>query len=69
MITTDDEDGTDYFLGKIGSNGDGAFEDLARVPFAARALAYDGSRFWTTIARPTRSCVSRPDSLQFPSHF
>ena len=28
-------------------NGHGAYEELARVPFAARALAYDGSRFWT----------------------
>jgi hypothetical protein len=47
VITTDDEESDQYFLGRIGADGDGRFEDLARVPFAARALAYDGSRFWT----------------------
>lgn len=46
-ITTDDEESREYFFGKIGQNGDGRYEDLARVPFAARALAFDGSRFWT----------------------
>ena len=47
VITTDDEESQDYFLGKIGANGSSKFEDLARIPFAARALAFDGSRFWT----------------------
>jgi len=46
-VTTDDEESDDYFLGKIGGDGTGAFTDLARIPFAARALAFDGSRFWT----------------------
>jgi sugar lactone lactonase YvrE len=46
VITTDDETTNEYFLGKIGGDG-AAFEDFARIPFAARALAYDGSRFWT----------------------
>ena len=30
-----------------GGDGTGEFTDLARIPFAARALAYDGARFWT----------------------
>jgi hypothetical protein len=47
VVTTDDEESDDYFLGKIGGDGTGAFTDLARIPFAARALAYDGARFWT----------------------
>ncbi|HEY2553860.1 MAG TPA: hypothetical protein VGI15_01305 [Candidatus Cybelea sp.] len=47
VLTTDEEDGQDYFIGKVTQNGHGKYEELARVPFAARALAYDGSRFWT----------------------
>jgi hypothetical protein len=47
VITTDDEASNDYFLGKISANGSSTFEDLARIPFAARALAFDGSRFWS----------------------
>jgi hypothetical protein len=47
VLTTDDEDGKDYFIGKVTQNGHGAYEELARVPFPARALAYDGVRFWT----------------------
>jgi hypothetical protein len=47
VLTTDDEDGQDYFIGKVTQNGHGEYEELARIPFAARALAYDGSRFWT----------------------
>jgi hypothetical protein len=47
-ITTDDEDGEDYFLTRVSSNGGAPkVEDLARVPLQARGLAYDGSRFWT----------------------
>ncbi|MBV8284139.1 MAG: hypothetical protein JO175_05765 [Candidatus Eremiobacteraeota bacterium] len=48
VITTDDEESDDYFLMKASVNGGAPkFQDVARVPFAARALAYDGSRFWT----------------------
>lgn len=47
VLTTDDEESKDYYLGKITQDGKGSYEDLARVPFAARALAFDGSRFWT----------------------
>lgn len=46
-VTTDDEESGEYFLTKVSANGTTAAEDLARIPFAARALAYDGSRFWT----------------------
>ena len=47
LVTTDDEDSGEYFLTKVAANGSNATKDLARIPFAARALAYDGSRFWT----------------------
>jgi hypothetical protein len=48
VLNTDDEDSTDYFLTRVSVNGGApAYEDLARVPFAARALANDGTRFWT----------------------
>jgi hypothetical protein len=48
VLTTNDEHTNDYFLMKASVNGgQPRFEDVARVPFAARALAFDGSRFWT----------------------
>lgn len=48
VLTTDDEETEEYFLMRIAVNGgEPACEDVARVPFQARALAFDGSRFWT----------------------
>ncbi|HUY40218.1 MAG TPA: hypothetical protein VMV82_01430 [Candidatus Dormibacteraeota bacterium] len=48
LVTTDDEDTEEYWLTRVDArNGVPKSEDLARIPFAARALAYDGSRFWT----------------------
>lgn len=48
VLNTDDEDGYDYFITRVTVNGGAPkIEDLGRVPFHARALAYDGSRFWT----------------------
>ena len=47
LVTTDDEYGNDYFLTRVATNGAARTEDLARIPFAARALAFDGARFWT----------------------
>jgi len=46
MITTDDEATEEYFLTRLDLRG-GAATDLAAVPFRARGLAWDGSRFWT----------------------
>lgn len=47
-ITTDDEESDEYFLTRVSAgNGSVACEDLARVGFQARGLAYDGARFWT----------------------
>jgi hypothetical protein len=47
LVTTDDETTGEYFLTKVAANGANETEDLARIPFAARSLAYDGARFWT----------------------
>lgn len=47
LVTTDDETTNEYFLTRVSTNGHPRSEDLARIPFAARALAFDGARFWT----------------------
>jgi hypothetical protein len=47
LVTTDDEETNEYFLTRVSANGANASEDLACIPFAARALAFDGTRFWT----------------------
>jgi hypothetical protein len=48
LITTDAEATTDYWLTRVDPRpAVPKIEDLARVPFAARALAYDGKHFWT----------------------
>jgi len=49
LITTDDEETDDYFLTRIDArDGQVKSEDVARVPFKARSLAFDGHRFWTS---------------------
>ena len=48
LATTDDESSDDYFLTRIDArDGHVVATDLARIGFAARALAFDGERFWT----------------------
>ncbi len=47
LVTTDDEDRGEYFLTRVTASNGNASEDVARIPFAARALAFDGTRFWT----------------------
>ena len=47
LVTTDDEESDEYFLTRVSADGANVSDDLARIPFAARALAYDGSKFWT----------------------
>ena len=46
LVTTDDEASTHYWLTRVES-GTGRSEDLAHIPFHARALAFDASHFWT----------------------
>ena len=49
VITADDEDDAAYYLTRVDARGGApVIEDIARVPFAARSLAFDGERFWTS---------------------
>jgi hypothetical protein len=48
VLGTDDEETQEYFLTRIDArNGSPKVNDIARVNFQARALAFDGTRFWT----------------------
>jgi hypothetical protein len=48
LATTDDETTDDYWLTRIDARGEQPkIEDVARIGFKARALAFDGERFWT----------------------
>lgn len=63
LMTTDDEETTDYWLTRVDLRSPNPkFEDVAHVPFAARALAFDGTHFWTN-HREQNQIVSfaRPD--------
>lgn len=48
LVTTDAEETTDYWLTRVDPRpATPKIEDLARIPFQARALAFDGKNFWT----------------------
>lgn len=48
LATTDDEDSSDYWLTRVDLRGAAPHvEDVAHIGFPARALAFDGERFWT----------------------
>jgi hypothetical protein len=48
LVTTDAEETTDYWLTRVDPRpAVPKIDDLARIPFAARALAWDGGHFWT----------------------
>jgi len=48
VLGTDDEQTDRYFLTRIDArDGSPKVEDVALVPFQGRALAYDGTRFWS----------------------
>ncbi len=64
LVTTDDEDNGDYWLSRVDARGDAVrCDDLARIPFPARALGFDGERFWTN-HREAHEIVAfaRPDA-------
>jgi len=63
LITTDAEDTLEYWLTRVDPRpGTPEVDDIARVPFPARALAFDGESFWTN-HRAANQIVSfaRPD--------
>ncbi|MCX6951956.1 MAG: hypothetical protein NTV51_07295 [Verrucomicrobia bacterium] len=49
LVTTDAEETNEYWLTRVDLRAGGTpkIEDVARVPFQARALAWDGTKFWT----------------------
>jgi hypothetical protein len=48
LVTTDREETTDYWLTRVNlGSTQPRIDDLVRIPFAARALAFDGRNFWT----------------------
>lgn len=54
LVTTDAEETNEYWLTRVELKAVGAagevvpkIEDVARIPFQARALAWDGTKFWT----------------------
>jgi hypothetical protein len=48
LVTTEDENEGDYWLTRVDARGTTVrSDDLVRIPFPARALAFDGERFWT----------------------
>jgi hypothetical protein len=62
LITTDAEETTDYWLTRVDPRpSKPKIDDLARVPFGARALAYDGRHFWTNHREQNQIvCFARP---------
>lgn len=63
LLTTDDEETNDYWLTRVDPRpANPVIEDIARVPFQGRALAWDGRQFWSN-HREQNQIVSfaRPD--------
>jgi hypothetical protein len=63
LVTTDAEETDDYWLTRLDPReATPEAADIARIPFKARALAFDGERFWTN-HRERNQIVSfaRPD--------
>lgn len=48
LVTTDDPNNDEAFLARVGIDEKASpYEELATIPFRARGLAFDGTRFWT----------------------
>ncbi len=55
-LGTDDEDAGEYWITAVDLKS-GACGDLSTVPFHARGLSWDGSRFWTNFREADRTVV------------
>jgi hypothetical protein len=64
LVTTDDEESGVYWLTRVDARGATPLcEDLALIPFHARALAFDGERFWTNHREADQTVAfARPDA-------
>ncbi len=61
LITTDDEKAGDYYLTSVDARSEPALTaDLLRIGFPARALAFDGERFWTNHREADQIVAFRP---------
>ena len=47
LVTTEDEKTNDYWITRVSRQNGRTIQDVAHVPFAARALTFDGEQFWT----------------------
>ena len=62
-ITTDREESDEYFLTRVDARAAiPVVEELARVGFPARALAFDGERFWTNHREADRIVAFKIDA-------
>lgn len=63
LVTTDAEETDEYWLTKVTFGaGPPEIADIARIPFAARALAHDGTRFWTNHREQNQIVAFNPRS-------
>lgn len=64
VITADDESEDAYYLTRVDARGaTPLIDDIARIPFAARSLAFDGRRFWTSHREADQIVAfARPDA-------
>jgi len=64
LVTTEKENEGDYWLTRVDARGATVrSDDLARIPFPARALAFDGERFWSNHrAADQIIAFARPDA-------
>ena len=62
--TTDDQENGPYWLTRVDARGaTPVCDDLAIIPFPARALAFDGNRFWTSHREANQIVAfARPDA-------
>jgi hypothetical protein len=54
LVSTDDEAAEAYLLTRLDLRS-GKADDLATIPFRARGLAWDGSKFWTNHRKADRT--------------
>jgi hypothetical protein len=64
LVTTVDEDGDEHYLTRVDTRGPApVIDDLARIPWRVRALAFDGTYFWTNHREADQMVAfARPDA-------
>jgi outer membrane protein assembly factor BamB len=64
LVTTEKDGDHGYWLTRVDARGaTPRAEDIARIPFSARSLAFDGERFWTNHREANETVAfARPDA-------